>query len=217
MRVLIQMRTSPQRQDAATKGMTADVMGMDVHTAIPGVTLDPSFPVVQVPGMRPVTGGAMFSLHQPLQVSMDAAASTYLLRGTMPDATLSGAFAAAVGHPDVVGVFADPAIESCPVCPGDPPVGTDGDVATLLGSKALAAKGMDGSKVYLAIVDTGVNVAYLQTKGRHPKLVAGKSFTPAGVTTQPGIHPVNHGTMCAYDAGIMAPEANPLDCAVLLT
>ena len=33
----------------------------------------------------------------------------------------------------VVGVFADPAIATCLVCPGDPAVGTDQDVAGLLG------------------------------------------------------------------------------------
>src|SRR5678815_170903 len=32
-----------------------------------------------------------------------------------------------------------------------------------------------------------------------------------------GKHPVDHGTMCAYDAGIAAPKATYLDYAVLLS
>jgi subtilisin family serine protease len=37
------------------------------------------------------------------------------------------------------------------------------------------------------------------------------------VATRPGKHPVNHGTMCAYDVGIAAPKATLLDYAVLLS
>jgi subtilisin family serine protease len=57
----------------------------------------------------------------------------------------------------------------------------------------------------------------LATQGRTPKLDVGKSWTPAGVTTTPGQHPKNHGTMCAYDVGIAAPQATLLDHAVLLS
>jgi hypothetical protein len=76
---------------------------------------------------------------------------------------------------------------------------------------------MTGAGVYLAIVDTGINLAYLKSKGQKPKLDVGKSFVPAGVATTPGKHPKDHGTMCAYDAAIAAPKATFLDHAVLLT
>jgi subtilisin family serine protease len=117
----------------------------------------------------------------------------------------------------VVGVFSDPVIEGCPVCPGSAAVGTDADVARQLGVKGLAAAKLDGHGVRLAIVDTGVNVEYLRTKGRDPKLSARNSWTPSGISTKPGAHPVDHGTMCAYDAGITAPLATLLDYAVLLS
>ncbi|HYJ71836.1 MAG TPA: S8 family serine peptidase, partial [Actinomycetota bacterium] len=44
-----------------------------------------------------------------------------------------------------------------------------------------------------------------------------RSWTPAGVATKPGKHPVGHGTMCAYDVGIAAPKATLLDYALLLS
>src|SRR5262249_41249335 len=97
----------------------------------------------------------------------------------------------------------------------DPAVGTDKTVAQRLSVAKLAAARMTGAGVPLAIVDTGVNVAYLKSKGRTPKLDVAKSFVPPGVTTTPGKHPVDHGTMCAYDAGIAAPKATLLDHAVV--
>src|SRR6266508_6591846 len=76
---------------------------------------------------------------------------------------------------------------------------------------------MDGFRVPVAIVDTGVNLAHLELQGRDPKFSARRSWTPAGVATRPGRHPVGHGTMCAYDVGIAAPKATLLDHAVLLS
>src|SRR5262249_18438868 len=130
--------------------------------------------------------------------------STYLARGTVPDAAESqrAALAATAADPNVVGVFSDPAIESTIVCPADPGVRTGAGVAGLLDTKALSQAGLDGQGVMLAIVDTGINLAYIQGKGRTNPLDAANSWTPAGVATTPGTHPVNHGTMCAYDVGI---------------
>jgi subtilisin family serine protease len=76
---------------------------------------------------------------------------------------------------------------------------------------------MDGTGVYVAVVDTGINLDHLRSKGRTPKLLVSKSWTPRGVATRPGRHPRNHGTMCAYDLGIAAPNATLLDDAVLLS
>ena len=133
---------------------------------------------------------------------------TYLIRGTIPaDASLA--------HPEVVGVFSDPVIEPVALCPGDRAIGTARTVGTRLGATALRAATLDGRGVSLAIVDTGINVAYLRSRRRRPTLDVVNSFAPSRVTTRPGAHPVDHGTMCAYDAGIMAPRATLLDHAVL--
>src|SRR5207237_8333551 len=55
---------------------------------------------------------------------------------------------------------------------------------------------------------------YLRAHGRSPIFDFAKSWVPrAGLV--PGSIPVNHGTMCAFDATIAAPKATLLDIAVL--
>ena len=79
--------------------------------------------------------------------------------------------------------------------------------------------GMDGSAVLLAIVDTGINLAHLRSRGLSPRFSAERSWAPPQPPTQPqptpGEMPVSHGTMCAFDALIAAPQATLLDIAVL--
>lgn len=114
----------------------------------------------------------------------------------------------------VVGVFADVAIEPCIVCPGSAALGTDRDLERLLDTTAMKRCGMDGSGVTVAIVDTGVNMAYLNSKGKTPRFDAMRSWVPrAGLT--PGAMPVGHGTMCAYDVCVAAPGCTLLDIALL--
>jgi subtilisin family serine protease len=219
MKVLIQLRSSETARAAATRSMPAPTLGRSLESVVgPGITVDPQYPPVQLPGVQSVTGAPVRGVGQPVTFSLDPARSTYLIRGTIPDGAAQAAvLQATASHPDVVGVFADPVVESSIVCPGDTAVGTASKVATLLSVSRLEAKGMDGRGVYLAIVDTGINVAHLKAKGRKPKLDVAKSWTPAGVSTRPGKHSVDHGTMCAFDAGIAAPRATLLDHAVLLS
>jgi subtilisin family serine protease len=142
----------------------------------------------------------------------------HVVRGQIPDGIGQvSAIAELQAHPDVIGVFADPVVETTLTCGNSPAVGNDGDVATQLAAAGLAAKGIDGTGVPVAIVDTGINIAHLEAKGRNPKLDVAHSWTPAGVVSTPGKHPVDHGTMCAFDVGIIAPEATLLDHAVLLS
>jgi subtilisin family serine protease len=218
MKVLVQLRSSGAAHVAAMSATPAPSLAAAVEAAVSGLTIDPSYPPVQVPSVKTLTGSAMHSLAQPMSFSLEPAESTYLVRGQIPDGSAqAGAFAAVTSHPDVVGVFSDPLIESSIVCPGDPAVGKDADVAKLLAVTKLAAAKMDGRGVFLAIVDTGINLAHLQSKGRNPKLDVNNSWTPSGVATTAGQHPLNHGTMCAYDAGIAAPAATFLDYSVLLS
>jgi subtilisin family serine protease len=142
-----------------------------------------------------------------------ADAPTYVVRGEVGDA----AYDAVASRPGVLGVFSDPTIESSRVCAGDPALGTDTDVARLLDVPALGAAGMDGRGVRLVIVDSGINLEYLEARGHHHQLDFANSWTPAEEPTPPGRHPVDHGTMCAFDAGIAAPEAVLVDHAVLLS
>ncbi len=93
-----------------------------------------------------------------------------------------------------------------------------------LNVKALQGKGLDGSDVAIAIVDSGIfapRIERLLGDALEPgatsfKLDAVNSWKPDGLVTPPGKHRVGHGTMCAYDALIAAPEATLLDIPMLL-
>lgn len=112
-------------------------------------------------------------------------------------------------------LFGDPAIAPFLTCGGTSPVGTATDVAGKLNTAALDGRGLDGSGVAVAIVDTGINLNHLRTQiGQMPLLDAGNSWRPPG-SPAPGANPVDHGTMCAYDVLITAPRATLLDAPVL--
>jgi subtilisin family serine protease len=215
MRVLIQLRPSATRAEMPSAGLSGEARG-----GLPAAfALDTAYAPVPIPTPVPEEPGAdRFSQAVPKRWATGPRDVTHVVRGTIPDGVAQGSALAEVhAHPDVVGVFSDPVIETTLVCPGDDPVGTAGDVATQTGASALAAKGMDGTRVTVAVVDTGINLDHLRAQGQHPKLDARRSWSPAGVMTKPGKHPVDHGTMCAYDVGITAPKATFVDYAVLLS
>jgi subtilisin family serine protease len=64
-----------------------------------------------------------------------------------------------------------------------------------------------GKNIRIAIVDSGI------AADNHIKVADG--WTPPNVEGQPGGWPRSHGTMCAFDALIAAPDAKLLDCALL--
>jgi hypothetical protein len=121
-------------------------------------------------------------------------------------------------HPDeVIGVFADPtifAISAPSYC--DPsggvqnPVGDWKTVAKKLGTSSLK---LTGKGVKVAIVDTGIDSSGIG-------IAVDGGWAPPGVNYQPGTAQSSdprqaHGTMCAYDAHISAPDAKMLDYALL--
>jgi subtilisin family serine protease len=220
MRVLIQLRATPQFRAAMAAGGPVPPSTTEAAALVPaGLVLDAGFEPVAMPAPRLDDGdGRLLALSAPMEFSTAPGDVTQLVRGTIPDDdSQTDVISEAISHPGVVGVFSDPVVENCLTCIGDPPVGNSAKVAQLLEVPKLEAAGMTGQGVNLAIVDTGINVAHLRAKGQPAKLGAGKHFTPAGVTTDPGKHAVDHGTMCAFDAGIAAPKATFLDHAVLLS
>jgi hypothetical protein len=109
-------------------------------------------------------------------------------------------------------VLADPRVDTYLTCFNDNPVGTAADIAARLNIAALHAGGLDGEGVAIAIVDTGINLNFLEQKlGFRPKLDAAYSWRPPGVSVEPGAYPVGHGTMCAYAALLAAPRATLID------
>lgn len=120
--------------------------------------------------------------------------------------------------PSIVGLLT-PAL---PTCGTSQYVGNTDTVRHKLHVGTLADFGLDGSNIALAIVDSGI---YLPRITRLLGDVAPSGFTPnvdrdrswkENVVTEPFGHRLGHGTMCAYDALIAAPNATLLDYAILL-
>jgi subtilase family protein len=109
-----------------------------------------------------------------------------------------------------------------PTCGSSKPVGTTQTVRTKLDVPTLQANGLDGTGVGLAIVDSGIYVRRIQRllgqmgPPTAVKLDMPNSWRPPGLVTKPFDHRLGHGTMCAYDALIAAPEATLLDFPMLL-
>ncbi|MGH9178047.1 MAG: S8 family serine peptidase [Acidimicrobiales bacterium] len=211
-KVIVQLRPSSQLAAQASTSASAR-FDAEARPSVPGLAIDPEYAPVALPELRPRARAATaldpndLSVGMELDLAEDRA--TYLVRGEVDDEAVEDVRA----RPDVVGVFSDVAIEPCIVCPGSLPVGDDQDVESRLCTKNLRKCGMDGSGVLVAIVDTGVNIAYLNGKGKTPSFNAAWSWTLQPGT--PGSMPVDHGTMCAFDACIAAPNCTLLDIALL--
>ncbi len=143
--------------------------------------------------------------------------STYIVRGEVDEDDLENFQKDAFKNKNVVEVYADPEIEPTLICPVSPPLGSDKTVEKLLNVSRLHNCKADGSGVRVAIVDTGVNMAYLNSKGKRPRFDSAGSWKPASSSVVPGSAPVGHGTMCAYDVCIAAPKCTILDIALLTT
>lgn len=119
-------------------------------------------------------------------------------------------------------VFADPQIEPFVTCGGTPPVGKAADVFAQLNISQLHAKGLDGSNVAVAIMDTGFNLTFLRQTFAQVRFDAGNSWTnPAAPNLVPGNQQfgqgiaVSHGSMCAWNVLNIAPKATLLDYPIL--
>ncbi len=209
MRVLIQMRYAPSAI-ANARSLAATTTSL----ALRGVSIDESYAPVKVPEKQPRESIGDREVGRLFRFNAQPEVSTYLIRGEVADENALAELTAAVeADNNIVGVFSDPKISTFAVCPGNA-VGTDKNVENLLNVSQLQAKGMDGSNVMVAIVDTGVNLAHLRSKGKNPNFDATKSWTPVlGIT--PGQGDVDHGTMCAFDVCIAAPNCTLLDYALL--
>jgi len=170
-----------------------------------GLALDSSFPAVPV-GSHGTDGGPAASL-------LPEASEHFAVRGTVDVDHISNVPTHTEGHP----IFSDPVISPFLTCGGTPPVGGTAEVQQQLKTAALAARGLDGAKVAVAIMDTGINLAHLQAQplSRGAFVDIANSWVVPGTTTTPGFHPLDHGTMCAYDVLIGAPKATLLDYPVL--
>lgn len=211
-KVMVQLLSNPQLAAQATT-LARGKSDAPTTIAIPGLAVDPDYAPVPLHGLRPRAsrdaGTDANDLSVGIELDLTPEAMTYIVRGEVDDDAIEEIRT----RPDVVGVFSDPPVEPCLICPGSLPLGTDSDVEALLCAKNMRGCGMDGSGVLVAIVDTGVNIAYLNGKGKTPNFNAAWSWTLQAGT--PGSMPVDHGTMCAYDVCIAAPDCTILDIALL--
>lgn len=216
--VIVELKHTP-----SLEALVADPTGVTMATpgVIPqlnNITIDPTFVPVQLPQLVASPVAATFdpfNTEELLELDLTPQTSTYIVRGQIDDDSEDN-YKTAKKDPNVVGIYADPQIEVCTVCPGSPPLGREADVARLVGVPQLAAKRMNGAGVLVAIVDTGINMGYLREHGKTPNFDAARSWVPRPGLT-PGALPVGHGTMCAYDVTIAAPRCTLLDIAVLLS
>src|SRR3954447_1696734 len=138
----------------------------------------------------------------------------YIARGQVDSDDLPALLASVEAAPETRAVFSDPLIQPFITCINTPAVGNAANVAALLDDAALAQKGMTGKDVAVAIVDTGIDVGFLTPKVAHVNFDAARSFSFSPTVT-PGAVTANHGTMCAFDVKIGAPDATLIDIAVL--
>jgi len=202
--------SSPENFEAAPTSRTA----ASIVASIPGIKIDNAFGVVDLPGTSPVSAGTeqeVFGLESMTDRGVSAGPRV-VMRGEIE---VDDTERIEKENPGMR-IFSDPEIEVCAICPGSPPLGNAATIASLVGRSQLQSAGMTGRNVLLAIVDTGLNIPYLRSRGVVAPFDAARSWAPrAGLT--PGSLPVSHGTMCAFDATIAAPQATLLDVALLLS
>lgn len=211
IRVLIQMQHTPELNMATSHATAPNVPLLD---GIAGFHLDSLYSPIQVPrkerrrSVQADDVGRVFAFDARPEVS------TYLVRGEVEDEQALEQLTDSVAQdPNAVGVFSDPRISSIAICPQSP-VGNHQDVADRLLVTELHNRGMDGTDVLVAVVDTGVNLAHLQSKGQNPNFDSANSWSPVSNVVL-GDMPVDHGTMCAFDVCVTASNCTLLDYALL--
>lgn len=180
-------------------------------TPIEGVEFDATYS--PVPLASPIFANGMAQISFGFEPEANQQVQTYIVRASVDAESMDTFLTHSKNNSNVIGVFADPVIQPISVCPTGP-IGTDHDVENLLALSLLQQKGMTGAGVKVAIVDTGINLTYLNNHGKSPNFDITLSWGPTA--GQPlGNMPVDHGTMCSFDVCIAAPACTILDHAVL--
>ena len=168
--VIVELVTEPQVAVAGLEmaDFAPDIFSMEAVPALAGLDLDLSFepvPVttlVEISTATSATAELAEGAYEEL-VTVPVVQS-YIVRGEIEEEEAE----ALAERDDVVGVFADVAIQPMLICPGSAPLGTDADVERLLCTQRLRAVGADGRSVLVAIVDTGVN-SNIGDQGKKPE------------------------------------------------
>lgn len=202
IRVLIVVPAERELKRSAMAMAIGDQLSANLRSApsrLPStVTFDERFAAVPI---------ARLGITPSFEMSAADVAPSFIVRGEMDVRHLKAAASQ--------GVFADPAIHPQITCGGSPAVGNAATVRKRLGIAALAKRGLTGKGVALAIMDTGINLAALRSRGLDPKLDRKLTYSPRGTKATPGKYPISHGSMCAFDALIAGQKATLLDFPIL--
>lgn len=202
VRILVVVPAEPELKRSAMAMAAGDRQSATLRSAparLPGgVTFDETFAAVPI---------ARVGITPSVALSSAPNAPAYVVRGEIDARRLSTGQGLAL--------FADPAIRHMITCGDSPAVGTAATVRKRLGIAALKRRGLTGKGVSVAIMDTGINLAALKARGLTPHLNRKLTYAPAGTKPSPGRNPIGHGSMCAFDALISAPDATLLDFPIL--
>lgn len=120
-----------------------------------------------------------------------------------------GAEAQLLADASVMDIFADPVIEPVVNCDFFTAVGSFTDVATGSGTAALNARDLRGQNVRVAVIDSGIDGTLSGPAGK--PLADSVDATQVVAGSSPGRAARGHGTMCAFDVLVGAPEARLID------
>lgn len=219
-RVMVELSYSKRLRDFSASMAAAEKPELDTKLVpkLEGVSWDETYSPVELPRLVPSKeSGDPRDVSARFMLDEDPQSMTYIVRGVVEDeAGLKALEQSAAAEAIVVQVYADVTIQPQLICPGSPAMGTDSDVEKLLCTQRMHECAMDGSGVLVAVVDTGINMEYLLSRGKRPNFDAARSWVPIPGLV-PGFLPVGHGTMVAYDVCIAAPRCTLLDIALLQT
>jgi hypothetical protein len=206
----------------------------------PDFVLDPSFQAVALGPYHPDTldfANEKITLDAPTLKMFSPHESEYFtIRGfvkTKDSASFPPELKGGEGKSDL-NLYSDPHTGSSLLCPNDRPLGTIDDARAKLRTDRLDSYGLDGSKVAVAMLDSGIFLQHLNRVNiltnanevtrplprfplptrlatEPPMLDVANSWRPHRLATPPGAHRIDHGTMCAYNVLAVASKATLLD------
>ena len=187
-----------------------------------GFIVDNSFGAVPIGG-----GSSSFAVDDPQAFVDPEKSQRFLVSGFVPVSS-GGVVPSYIDEKNQYPIHSNPVVggllNPCrPTCGSSQAVGYADTVRQRLEFGILQRNGLDGSGVAIAIVDSGIYLPRLERllgeamqPARTIKLDPANSWRPPVLVTQPGHHRLGHGTMCAFDALIAAPNATLLDVPMLL-
>ena len=167
------------------------------------------FPPWVVPDLdyRPIPIGQVRALAQSVSALSADQSQNLVVRAFVEDEQVEN-----LGeHFDLNTVFSDPQVAALPVCGGDPALGDETDVYGKLDLGTLHGHRLTGSGSAVAIMDSGINRPHLAARLRSVNIDPTVYWSASGTGPLPGTHPIDHGTMCAFNVLHVAPAATLLD------